>query len=118
MQTIESAVRERYAAGAKSTEAELCCPVNYQSEYLKIIPAEVVERDYGCGDPSRHVREGVATFLTDPSCAPHTVVVTGSLRPLLAEFFERVGPKIDVYAFGEIPPAVELDRPSTGSGGD
>jgi len=58
MQTVESAVRERYAAGAKSTEAELCCPVNYQSEYLKIIPAEVVERDYGCGDPSRYVREG------------------------------------------------------------
>src|ERR1700751_4442721 len=58
MQTVESAVRERYAAGAKSTEAELCCPVDYQSEYLKVIPAEVVERDYGCGDPSRYLREG------------------------------------------------------------
>jgi len=58
MQTVESAVRERYAAGAKSTEAELCCPVDYQSEYLKVIPVEVVERDYGCGDPSRYVREG------------------------------------------------------------
>ena len=58
---------------------------------------------------ARHVREGAATFLTDPSCAPHAVVVTASLRPLLAEFFERVGPKIDVYAFGEIPPAVDLE---------
>src|SRR5467141_3857189 len=58
MQIVESAVRERYAARAKSTEAELCCPADYQSEYLKVIPAEVVERDYGCGDPSRHVREG------------------------------------------------------------
>src|SRR6266446_5803955 len=58
MQTVESAVRERYAARAKSTEAELCCPADYQSEYLKAIPAEVVERDYGCGDPSRYVREG------------------------------------------------------------
>ncbi len=58
MQTVESAVRERYAAGAKSTEVQLCCPVDYQSEYLKVIPAEVVERDYGCGDPSRYVREG------------------------------------------------------------
>jgi arsenite methyltransferase len=58
MQTVESAVRERYAAGAKSIEAELCCPADYQSEYLKVIPAEVVERDYGCGDPSRYVREG------------------------------------------------------------
>src|SRR5437588_10929589 len=58
MQTVESAVRERYAARAKSTEAELCVPADYQSEYLKAIPAEVVERDYGCGDPSRYVREG------------------------------------------------------------
>src|SRR5438874_821383 len=58
MQTVESAVRERYAARAKSTETELCCPADYQPEYLKVIPAEVVERDYGCGDPSRYVREG------------------------------------------------------------
>jgi arsenite methyltransferase len=58
MRTVESAVRERYAASAKSAEAELCCPVDYESEYLKVMPAEVVERDYGCGDPSRYVREG------------------------------------------------------------
>ena len=54
----EAIVRERYAAGAKSPKAELCCPVNYESEYLKVIPSEVIERDYGCGDPSRYVREG------------------------------------------------------------
>src|SRR6266487_3949669 len=54
----EIIVRERYAASAKSQEAELCCPVNYESEYLKIIPSEIIERDYGCGDPSRYVREG------------------------------------------------------------
>src|SRR6195256_6827517 len=60
MNTInaESEVRKRYAAGAQATEAKLCCPVDYNSEYLKVIPAEVVERDYGCGDPSRYVREG------------------------------------------------------------
>jgi len=54
----ETIVRERYAASAKSPGAELCCPVNYESEYLKVIPSEVIERDYGCGDPSRYVREG------------------------------------------------------------
>ena len=58
MKAVESAVRERYAAGAKSTEARLCCPVDYNSDYLKIIPAEVIEKDYGCGDPSRYLREG------------------------------------------------------------
>src|SRR6266704_3343034 len=54
----ETIVRERYAASAKSPETELCCPVNYESEYLEVIPREVIERDYGCGDPSRYLREG------------------------------------------------------------
>ena len=54
----ETAVRERYAAGAKAAEAKLCCPVNYNTEYLKIIPQEVIERDYGCGDPSKYLRAG------------------------------------------------------------
>jgi len=51
-------VNERYSAGAKKREDSLCCPVSYRPEYLKIIPKEVIERDYGCGDPSRYVREG------------------------------------------------------------
>src|ERR1700736_1130837 len=60
MSTInaESEVRKRYAAGAQATEAKLCCPVDYNTEYLKVIPKEVIERDYGCGDPSRYLREG------------------------------------------------------------
>lgn len=56
--SIESAVKERYAAGAKAREAELCCPVDYDPQYLKNIPAEVIERDYGCGDPSKYLRPG------------------------------------------------------------
>lgn len=54
----ENAVRERYSGAARQAEAALCCPVNYDPKYLKVIPAEVIERDYGCGDPSRWVREG------------------------------------------------------------
>jgi arsenite methyltransferase len=54
----EAAVRRRYAAGAKERADKLCCPVDYDSKYLKVIPPEVIERDYGCGDPSRYVREG------------------------------------------------------------
>jgi arsenite methyltransferase len=54
----EAAVRERYAAGAKSTEHKLCCPVTYDQEVLSVIPREVIERDYGCGDPSKYVCEG------------------------------------------------------------
>jgi len=54
----EVSVRERYAAGAQEREPALCCPVQYDPSFLKIIPDEVIERDYGCGDPSKHVREG------------------------------------------------------------
>src|SRR5213592_4403632 len=55
---IETIVRRRYAAGARERAEKLCCPVNYESKYLKVIPQEVIERDYGCGDPSRYLREG------------------------------------------------------------
>jgi SAM-dependent methyltransferase len=54
----EAAVRARYAAGAAQSEAALCCPVDYDPQYLRAIPAEVIERDYGCGDPSRYLRAG------------------------------------------------------------
>jgi flagellar biosynthesis protein FlhA len=58
---------------------------------------------------ARHVRERATRFLADPAFAPHAVVVSAGLRPLLAEFFERVGPRMEVYAFGEIPPDVDLE---------
>lgn len=55
---LETAVEERYAAAAHRAEGALCCPVDYNPRYLEVIPQEVIERDYGCGDPSRWVREG------------------------------------------------------------
>ena len=55
---VETAVRERYGQGAEERVADLCCPVEYDPRYLHAIPEEVLERDYGCGDPSRHLREG------------------------------------------------------------
>jgi len=55
---VEQAVRQRYSAASQSTEPELCCPVQYDGRYLAILPRELVERDYGCGDPSQYVRSG------------------------------------------------------------
>src|SRR5882724_4342829 len=54
----EIAVRERYAAGARERADKLCCPVDYDPAYLDFIPREVIERDYGCGDPSRYLSKG------------------------------------------------------------
>ncbi len=55
---VRDSVQDRYGAGAQAVEAALCCPIDYDPQYLKIIPQEVLDRDYGCGDPSRYVREG------------------------------------------------------------
>lgn len=55
---FETAVRDRYGKAAKAQEAALCCPVSYDRALLAAIPDEVIERDYGCGDPTRHVRPG------------------------------------------------------------
>lgn len=56
--SAEQATRDRYAAASAKPEAALCCPVSYDPQYLKAIPAEVIEKDYGCGDPSKHVHPG------------------------------------------------------------
>ncbi|MBA2702685.1 MAG: methyltransferase domain-containing protein [Blastocatellia bacterium] len=55
---VERAVNERYGRAAQNREPELCCPVQYDSKLLAVIPDEIKERDYGCGDPSVLVREG------------------------------------------------------------
>ena len=55
---VQSSVQDRYGNGAEACESSLCCAVSYDPKYLKIIPSEVIERDYGCGDPSKYCREG------------------------------------------------------------
>ncbi|MEE9218719.1 MAG: methyltransferase domain-containing protein [Acidobacteriota bacterium] len=55
---VEQAVLERYREGARQQEEDLCCPTEYDERYLEAIPDEIRERDYGCGDPTRHLRTG------------------------------------------------------------
>jgi len=55
---IESAVLERYQEGARQQQPTLCCPTEYEGNYLQIIPEEIVAKDYGCGDPTRYVSQG------------------------------------------------------------
>ena len=54
----DECVRERYSAASKEQETALCCPVVYDQRYLEVIPQEIIDRDYGCGDPSPYVRPG------------------------------------------------------------
>ena len=55
---VEEAVRDRYSRGAVTVEPNLCCPTSYDPKMLELIPKEVLDRDYGCGDPTRFVQEG------------------------------------------------------------
>jgi arsenite methyltransferase len=55
---MEQVVGQRYSAGAHEVQSALCCPVDYDPALLAAIPAEVLERDYGCGDPSRYLVAG------------------------------------------------------------
>jgi ubiquinone/menaquinone biosynthesis C-methylase UbiE len=54
----EAAVLQRYGKAAEAVEACLCLPVSYDQALLKVIPDEILEKDYGCGDPSRYIRHG------------------------------------------------------------
>jgi len=55
---FEVAVLQRYDNAAREVEDCLCLPVGYDQALLKVIPQEIVEKDYGCGDPSRYVHDG------------------------------------------------------------
>jgi SAM-dependent methyltransferase len=56
---VDQAVRERYAAGAQQPQPALCCPTDsYDQRYLELLPEEIIEKDYGCGDPTRYVNSG------------------------------------------------------------
>ncbi|MBM84066.1 MAG: methyltransferase [Planctomycetaceae bacterium] len=55
---VDEAVRDRYSQAAQEHEVALCCPVDYDAKYLEMIPQEIIDRDYGCGDPSKFVDQG------------------------------------------------------------
>lgn len=55
---IESSVLERYSEGARNAQPSLCCAVDYDRDLLSLLPEEIIEKDYGCGDPSRFIRAG------------------------------------------------------------
>ncbi len=56
--SMQASVLQRYSEGAEETQEELCCPVDYDASLLALLPKEIIDKDYGCGDPSRYVQEG------------------------------------------------------------
>ena len=103
----EAAVLQRYGNAAAEVEACLCLPVSYDKALLQVIPDEIIEKDYGCGDPSRYIRAG------------ETVLDLGSGSGKACYIIAQiVGPNGKVTGVDFNPPMLELARKYQKSIGD
>lgn len=106
---VESAVRDRYSSAAQAAEAALCCPVDYDRQYLEVLPQELLERDYGCGDPSKYLLPGetvldlgsgggkicyIASQVVGPQGRVIGVDVNDEMLSLARQFQQQVGDAI------------------------
>ena len=102
---VEAAVGERYSGASTACEAELCCSVEYDPGLLEAIPMEVIERDYGCGDPSRYARPGDTVldlgsgggkicFMLSQVVGPEGQVIGVDMNRGMLELARRSAPKV------------------------
>jgi arsenite methyltransferase len=102
---LEGAVHERYSAGATKVEPELCCPISYDPKLLQAIPEEVLQRDYGCGDPTKYLRpgetvldlgsgSGKACFIASQVVGPTGKVIGVDMTDEMLELARRNAPKV------------------------
>jgi arsenite methyltransferase len=104
---FEAAVLQRYATAAREVEACLCLPVNYDKSLLSVIPDEIFEKDYGCGDLSRYIGAG------------ETVLDLGSGSGKACYIMAQiVGPNGKVIGVDFNPPMLALARKYQKSIGD
>jgi arsenite methyltransferase len=104
---FEAAVLRRYEAAAHSVESCLCLPVEYDPALLKVIPQEIIDRDYGCGDPSRYVLEGESVLDLGSGSGKACYVIS-----------QIVGAEGKVIGVDFNPPMLELARKYQKSIGD
>jgi arsenite methyltransferase len=103
----EAVVLQRYGKAAREVETCLCLPVSYDQALLRVIPQEIIEKDYGCGDPSRCIREA------------ETVLDLGSGSGKACYIISQiVGARGKVIGVDFNPPMLELARKYQQSIGD
>ena len=103
----EAAVLKRYGNAAREVDACLCLPVGYDKALLRVIPKEILEKDYGCGDPLRYIRAG-ETVLDLGSGSGKTCYIISQI----------VGAAGKVIGVDFNPPMLELARKYQKSIGD
>ncbi len=115
------AVDERYGNAAEIQEACLCSPVEFDSKLLTAIPKEIIERDYGCGDPTKWVKEkdvvldlgsgsGKNAFICSQIVGPEGMVIgidrnekmLKLSRAALQEFADKIGYENISFLYGSI----------------
>jgi ubiquinone/menaquinone biosynthesis C-methylase UbiE len=96
---FEAAVLQRYDDAARKVESCLCLPVSYEPALLNAIPEEILEKDYGCGDPSRYVREGETVLDLGSGSGKDCYIIS-----------QVVGAKGKVIGVDFNPPMLELAR--------
>jgi len=104
---LEAAVLQRYGNAAEEVEACLCLPVSYDKALLKVIPDEIIEKDYGCGDPSRYIREGETALDLGSGSGKACFIIS-----------QIVGAKGKVIGVDFNPPMLELARKYQNAIGD
>lgn len=109
---VEQAVRKRYMAGAQQAEAALCCPVDYDPRFLAVLPQEIIDKDYGCGDPSQYLRLGetvldlgcgtgkicyIAAQVVGPSGRVIGVDMTPDMLAVAEKYREQIGERLGFH---------------------
>ncbi len=104
---LEAAVLQRYGDAALNGEVGLCVPVQYDRALLQIIPGEIIQKDFGCGDPTRHVREGETVLDLGSGAGKGCYIIA-----------QVVGPQGTVIGIDFNPPMLALARKYQNSIGD
>ena len=125
----KEAIQKRYGAAAIEKENCLCTPVSFDPIYLEAIPKEVIERDYGCGDPTKWVKKndvvldlgsgsGKNAFICAQIVGKEGKIIGVDQNPdmlslsrnSIKEFSEKIGYENTQFIKGSIEKLDELDK--------